>query len=431
MNGRLAMEWIKRISTALGELWDECIKKGKEEKEDSTPMPPIINPADDSKKPPAKTQEDWAQQLAKPGLSWAADLATQDWTKERKISSKSLAENCNKKNSRFFVGFDSDGVYVWDREVQVDSRNSLLWSKTESKFDSYQARFVKAYIKPVQDLIEKQAAVKAYLEWISTHKDIIKPHASCQSPDNKFNDLTERQQETESKRKQGLEAILLDSERKIIGNLAATERLRQSPPAVILPPHVQNGHKAACVLKENGIHSLWHFTDFRNIKSIRDAAELRSGNAVSHPHFLSNEISRNCDQNLGRSNYVRLSFIPNSWFFHRAKKIFPSTRLAWLRFNLETLTSKGILYSSENAASAASQLVSDISLLSIDWSVVNNFDDRKRGDNGPTEYKTCYSPNLDQKKAMNAEILILAPLSLEFCTGAFDAITGNRINFEY
>ena len=76
-------------------------------------------------------------------------------------------------NSLLKVGFDSEGVYVWDNEVQVIGEGCYLWSQSESKFGVYEARLVRGYVKPVKELAVKLSAIKAYICWVNVNSDSL------------------------------------------------------------------------------------------------------------------------------------------------------------------------------------------------------------------------------------------------------------------
>lgn len=198
------------------------------------------------------------------------------------------------------------------------------------------------------------------------------------------------------------------------------------------------GIAAAEHLHENGIDHLWHLTDARNLESIRCKSGLLSWAGISalgiaDAHPLANDRSRAYDVQLDREQYVRLSFIPNSWFFHRVRGL---RQLVWLRFSLKVLTLGDVFYSLGNAASGSVALQDKLPSIGINWELVKPFSGPHTNERGPTKYERQYSNNVEDpllfertKKALNSEILIKYFLPLEFCNGVFDCRNGERIQF--
>ena len=206
-----------------------------------------------------------------------------------------------------------------------------------------------------------------------------------------------------------------------------------------LEPAWGRGVAAADHLDKNGIHYLWHFTDIRNLENIHHQGGLLSFAGLSPfgvcAHLVANDYSRSCDLRLGRECYVRLSFIPNSWFFHRVfYKQSHQSGLVWLRFSLQSLALGEVTYSLGNAASSFVRLQNDLPYAGINWEGVRPFSGAHADNKGPTIYPSLY---LDQVgdlvlfqqlcKMWNSEILIKHFLPLEFCSGAFDCHTGKII----
>lgn len=206
-------------------------------------------------------------------------------------------------------------------------------------------------------------------------------------------------------------------------------------------PAWSRGIAAAHHLHENGIDHLWHLTDARNLESIRCKSGLLSwagilalGIADAHP--LANDLSRTYDVQLGREQYVRLSFIPNSYYFHRVLKELGWRNLVWLRFSLQALTLGDVFYSLGNAASGSVALQDKLPSIGINWEMVKPFAGSHTDERGPTKYEQRYlkdgeDPVLFERteKAWNSEILIKYFLPLEFCNGVFDCRNGGRIQF--
>lgn len=206
-----------------------------------------------------------------------------------------------------------------------------------------------------------------------------------------------------------------------------------------LEPTWARGTAAARHLHENGIDHLWHFTDVRNLDLIRREGGLLSWAGLSvlginNAHLMADDFSRSCDARLGRERYVRLSFIPNSWFFHRVRRQSP---LVWLRFSAQALALGEIAYSLGNAASGFVALQQDLPSMGINWEMVMPFSGPHTNDKGPTIYRRLFPEQVGDpilfrqiSNAWNSEVLIKHFLPLEFCNGAFDSRTGERIQIQ-
>jgi hypothetical protein len=205
-----------------------------------------------------------------------------------------------------------------------------------------------------------------------------------------------------------------------------------------LEPVWSIGNFARDHLVQHGIEHLWHFTDVQNLGAIFREGGLFSSSGlealgISDRRLVSGEFSRSRDEQLGRERYVRLSFIPNSWFFHRVRRL----GLIWLRFSPKVLTLGEVSYSFGNAASGAVALNPDLRRLSIDWNAVNSFSGKYREDRGPIAYPSHYLREGEdsfsfhlEKTSWNSEVLIKHFLPLVFCDGIFDCHTGERIEYK-
>ena len=203
-----------------------------------------------------------------------------------------------------------------------------------------------------------------------------------------------------------------------------------------LEPAWSCGKVAANLLRDQGIYHLWHFTDIRNLESIRREGGLLSWTGVSargitDTYMVADYFSRSCDERLGREHYVRLSFIPNSWFYHRVRF---QTRLVWMRFSMHALSLGEVFYSFGNAASGNVSLQDNLSSMGVNWEAVKSFTDIHTDDKGPTRYPSRY-PNQgedpmtfkNESDSWNSEVLVKHFLPLGFCTGIYDSNTGEKL----
>lgn len=203
-----------------------------------------------------------------------------------------------------------------------------------------------------------------------------------------------------------------------------------------LEPTWSQGTAAAGHLSDHGITHLWHFTDIRNLAVIRREGGLYSwaglgALGIRDAHMMANDYSRSCDTRLGREQYVRLSFIPNSWFFQRVRW---SRQSVWLRFSLKALTLGEVAYSLGNAASGFVPLQGNLPAMGVNWDMVIPFAATCSDDRGPTQYPRLYEDQVGDhalfrqiSNAWNSEVLIKHFLPLEFCNGVFDSRTGEPI----
>lgn len=205
-----------------------------------------------------------------------------------------------------------------------------------------------------------------------------------------------------------------------------------------IEPAWSEGQAAAAYLQARGITHLWHFTDIRNLEPLCEAGGLLSYlalEALEGPSgtvwLHSSDESRRRDKSLGRHDSIRLSFIPNSFFFHRARQ---SGSLVWLRFSLAALSMGEVSYCHGNAASEYSYVSSRPDALGLDWEFLKSFSGCRSPDGPPVSYPTRYASEWDdqervrhENKTINSEVLVKHFLSLDFCTGIFNAFNGAEI----
>ena len=213
-----------------------------------------------------------------------------------------------------------------------------------------------------------------------------------------------------------------------------SERIKSG--AAGLEPAWSRGKEVSDYLRDQGIDHLWHLTDIRNLEGIHRERGLLSWAGVSargiaNAYMVADDISRSCDERLGREHFVRLSFIPNSWFFHRVRG---QTRLVWMRFSMQALSLGEVFYSFGNAASGYVSLQDDLRSIGVNWETVKSFTGFHTDDKGPTRYPSRYmnqeeDPTMfkNERDSWNSEVLIKHFLPVNFCTGIFDSDTGERL----
>lgn len=195
-----------------------------------------------------------------------------------------------------------------------------------------------------------------------------------------------------------------------------------------LEPMWSKGQAAAAYLKAQGIAHLWHFTDIRNLPHVFDSGGLLSYLALDATKvqvwLSSNNESIRRDKSLGRQDSVRLSFVPNSFFFQRASR---NACLVWLRFSPAALSLGEVLYSRGNAASEFALLYSRPDALGLDWKLLKSFSGCQLENGPPLSYPAHYASEWNDPEdtrlknaTLNSEILLKHFLSLDFCTGIFD-----------
>jgi hypothetical protein len=206
-----------------------------------------------------------------------------------------------------------------------------------------------------------------------------------------------------------------------------------------IEPAWTTGRRAVEHLEEKGITNLWHFTAMDNLNSIKHLGGLYSWAVLDTLDVpvekLATEQSRKADSYFGRQYEVRLSFVQNSWFFHRARNQ-NRTNIVWLRFALDALTIGEVKYSLGNAAKAKNLAV-DLTLAGIDLQLLKQFTPQKGNHSKRLNYPSLYPTDMEDvdrfqqiSDAWNSEILIKHFLPLDFCTGIFDSNTGEALNMD-
>lgn len=191
------------------------------------------------------------------------------------------------------------------------------------------------------------------------------------------------------------------------------------------------------ILRENGINYFWHFTSERNLPWISHARFLY-GKSVNpykdETTYLSNEISQSQDQYLGLDHFVRLSFIPNSWYFQRVRNA-GTPGLVWLRFSLSLLETEEVFFMKGNGASSTGRMTPDLAELALDWEAMRKFQGPSNYDFGPRSYPSRYLVEGEDSVAFcqerdnwNSELLVKHSLPIMYCDQVYDARSGKVIS---
>ena len=207
-----------------------------------------------------------------------------------------------------------------------------------------------------------------------------------------------------------------------------------------LEPIWSQGRASASYLQAMGVVHLWHFTDIRNLNQILEAGGLISYMGLevlvvqdAEVWLSANDESIRRDKDLGRQDSVRLSFVPNSFFFQRANR---GQHSVWLRFSPLALALGEVSYSRGNAASEFSSLYNRPEALALDWALLRSFSGCHEQDGPPLSYPTRYASERDdpecvrqEKIMLNSEILVKHFLPLDFCNGIFDVQRRTWLSF--
>jgi hypothetical protein len=162
------------------------------------------------------------------------------------------------------------------------------------------------------------------------------------------------------------------------------------------------------------IRYLYHFTDRRNLASIRDTSGLYSTAKLSEMgienfHPGGNELSLNTDRRFGMDQFVHLCFNTNHPLEFLARQDGRIQRTAWLYIDPAVLSRKGVLFTPGVANRAGMQTVPILEAAAmIDYEVLY-----KRTDwNDPTVYAR-------RQAAERCEILIPNTVPFKFFSEYF------------
>lgn len=127
--------------------------------------------------------------------------------------------------------------------------------------------------------------------------------------------------------------------------------------------------------------SLWHFTDSRNLPSIRSAGGILSlslvkERAVGTVHHGGNHLSHELDEALGLDKYVHACFTNDHPLEAVARRDGRIQNTRWLKINLNVLDIPGVRFTSVVANRAGAQLLTeDDAIGAIDFEGIFNFMD--------------------------------------------------------
>lgn len=105
-------------------------------------------------------------------------------------------------------------------------------------------------------------------------------------------------------------------------------------------------------LEKNKIHSLWHFTDIRNLPLIYELQGIRSKKYLEENGYLDrvycggNELSHNLDKSLGNWDKISLNFTPHTPMAYRKKR---EAHLVFLEIDIEVATFEDAIFTDCNA----------------------------------------------------------------------------------
>jgi len=160
------------------------------------------------------------------------------------------------------------------------------------------------------------------------------------------------------------------------------------------------------IIEKNGIKSLYHFTDSRNIESIKSANGLYSQNECENRNlkvvYASDPLSRQIDGSKNMDDYIRLSFVNKHPMLFSCMKqnriIIPRI----LEINMDVLFWKVTILSDKNSTCNSSKIGGDLlSLLEIKFDIINTY----------TQY---YRVPEEEKPYYQAEILVKKHIPIEF-----------------
>jgi hypothetical protein len=100
---------------------------------------------------------------------------------------------------------------------------------------------------------------------------------------------------------------------------------------------------------KGGDHNLYHFTDSRNLQSIKDTGALYSTARLRQKGIKSfypggNDLSLDLDKRFGMDQFVHLCFNLNHPLAYLAKQRGSIQKIAWLTIDLAVLNRNGVMF---------------------------------------------------------------------------------------
>lgn len=113
------------------------------------------------------------------------------------------------------------------------------------------------------------------------------------------------------------------------------------------------------IIKRENIHSLYHFTDFRNISSIKSCGYILSQKEIASNKikvvYASGHGSRAKDASNGLSDFVRLSFVKNHPMMHTAMTVY-GIKPKVLEINPVVMLLPDVLIADQNALKSEAKI---------------------------------------------------------------------------
>lgn len=267
--------------------------------------------------------------------------------------------------------------------------------------------------KICQDILQQSKQFKPVIAYISLRKEYseeevvelverkVREKREAEERERREKEARERREREETKRR-AREAREAEErcQREEAARKAREERMRLNTMA-----HTQkaNAWEFRNYLSSNGIKFFYHFTDRRNLDSIRKNGGLYSwyyceNHGISIPFPGGGEQSRNLDRWHGLQDYVRLSFCDDHPMAYRLK--LDGYNLVLLRIRIDVALLEETLFSDINAADGAHHHG-------------RTMDDLKRVDLNATQqhYVSSSSPIF---KKHQAEVLVKTFIPLEY-----------------
>ena len=122
-------------------------------------------------------------------------------------------------------------------------------------------------------------------------------------------------------------------------------------------------------LRENGITTLYHFTDASNIASIEKHGLMSGASLIEksiESKMNSDELSRSLDSQTGLENYVRLSFGRNNPMMYQAVAEKRISQPVMLQVKLEVVSHPGVRFVDCNATRGDARQSTNPSIVNFD-----------------------------------------------------------------